>query len=75
MPAYELGYNQYQFVIRTDKKTIEVYRGGLREKVLNSLPQKITWDYIEKVLSKQDHEKEVSGLASKIFKFYIESKK
>ena len=59
MPTYELGYNQYKFVIRTSEKTIEVYRGGLREHILN----------------KKDHEKEISDLVLKISKFYMESKK
>ena len=75
MPTYELGYNQYKFVIRTSEKTIEVYRGGVREHILNKLPKDITWEYVEKILNKKDHEKEISDLVLKISKFYMESKK
>ncbi len=42
MPTYELGYNQYKFVIRTGKKKIEVYKGMWREKILEKLPEDIT---------------------------------
>ena len=73
MPTYELGYNQYKFVIRTDKKKIEVYKGMWREKILEKLPEDITWEGIDKIFSKKDHEKDVSDLISKLFEFYIEN--
>ena len=67
MGMYTLDFKNYRYLIRTDAKRVEVYLGGLQQKVLTRLPPEVKWENIEIVVKDP---KASSTLVEKLFEMY-----